>query len=114
EALIQADKRNRAKELKLLEAQLRLQMALDAGNIGVWEYNPEDAEVSLDGRASHMLAFKDRRKINFVTDFMPLVHEEDKLRVETALSNALTSGDIVRETFRIRDTEQPHPVWVTG
>lgn len=113
-ALAEADKRNRTKELRLLEAQLRLQMALDAGNIGVWEYNPDDDEVTLDGRASHMLAFQDRHKINFGTDFMPLVHDEDKLRVQTALDNALQSGEIVRETFRIRDEDQPHPLWVTG
>lgn len=113
-ALVEADKRNRTKELRLLEAQLRLQMALDAGNIGVWEYNPDDGEVMLDGRASHMLAFQDRHKINFGTDFMPLVHDEDKLHVQTALGNALQSGEIVRETFRIRDEDQPHPLWVTG
>lgn len=113
-ALAEADKRNRTKELRLLEAQLRLQMALDAGNIGVWEYNPDDAEVTLDGRASHMLAFEDRHKINFDTDFIPLVHDQDKQRVATALAQALQSGDIVRETFRIRDEDQPHPLWVTG
>lgn len=114
DALVEADKRNRLKEVRLLEAQLRLQMALDAGNIGVWEYNPDDAEVTLDGRASQMLAFKDRYKINFDTDFMPLVYDEDKQRVEAALSGALQSGDIVRETFRIRDEDQLHPLWVTG
>lgn len=114
DALVEADKRNRLKEVRLLEAQLRLQMALDAGNIGVWEYNPDDAEVTLDGRASHMLAFKDRYKINFDTDFMPRVYDEDKQRVEAALSGALQSGDIVRETFRIRDEDQTHPLWVTG
>lgn len=114
DALAEADKRNRSKELRLLEAQLRLQMALDAGNIGVWEYNPDDAGVTLDGRASHMLAFEDRHKINFDTDFMPLVHDEDRTRVETAMGKALKSGEIVRETFRIRDENQPHPLWVTG
>lgn len=114
DALAEADKRNRSKELRLLEAQLRLQMALDAGNIGVWEYNPDDAGVTLDGRASHMLAFEDRHKINFDTDFMPLVHDEDRTRVETAMGKALKSGEIVRETFRIRDEDQPHPLWVTG
>ncbi|MDM7849871.1 sensor histidine kinase [Pseudochrobactrum kiredjianiae] len=114
DALAEADKRNRSKELRLLEAQLRLQMALDAGNIGVWEYSPDDAGVTLDGRASHMLAFEDRHKINFDTDFMPLVHDEDRTRVETAMGKALQSGEIVRETFRIRDEDQPHPLWVTG
>ena len=113
DALIEADKRNRNKELKLLEAQLRLQMALDAGNIGVWEYNPEDAGVTLDGRASHMLAFQGRRQISFVEDFLPVVHEEDKLRVQTAMENALQSGDLVRETFRVYDAD-PHTLWVTG
>ncbi|MDR0253433.1 MAG: hypothetical protein LBI75_09630 [Brucellaceae bacterium] len=113
DALVEADKRNRMKEQTLLEAQLRLHMALDAGNIGVWEYNPENTAVTLDGRASHMLAFRDRHIIDFSEDFLPLVLDEDKPRVEKALTDALDSGEIVRETFRIHD-EGPHPLWMTG
>lgn len=114
DALILADERRRKKEVSLLEAQLRLQMALDAGRVGVWEYNPETKELKLDGRTSQMLAFDGRLSADFTTDFLPSIHVEDRIRVEAALKRVLITGEIVRETFRICDEDHSNFVWVNG
>lgn len=114
DALILADERRRKKEVSLLESQLRLQMALDAGRVGVWEFNPETQELKLDGRTSQMLAFDGRLSADFTKDFLPSIHEDDRVRVEVALKNILTTGEIVRETFRICDEGHKNFVWVNG
>lgn len=114
DALILADARRRKKEVSLLEAQLRLQMALDAGRVGVWEFNPETKELKLDGRTSQMLAFGGRLSADFTADFLPSIHVDDRVRVETALKGVLITGEIVRETFRICDEDHKNFVWVNG
>lgn len=114
EALIKADERRRKKETRLHEAQLRLQMALDTGRVGVWEYDPETLELKLDSRTSQMLAFDGKLRAQFNTDFLPSIHTEDRLRVEASFKHVLTTGEIVRETFRICDQERKNFVWVIG
>lgn len=114
DALILADERRRKKEVKLLESQLRLQMALDAGHVGVWEFDPATKALKLDGRSSQMLAFDGKLRADFTNDFLPSIHVEDRLRVEETLKRVLTSGEIVRETFRVCDEDHKNFVWVSG
>ncbi len=114
DALVLADQRNRNKEIKLLEAQLRLQMALDAGRIGIWEYDPESGVLKLDESTSHMLSTGHRRQADFRRDFLSAVHSEDKARIEAAFTNIVGTGTTVRETFRFRAVKQKKYVWVNG
>lgn len=114
DALALADERRRKKEIKLLDSQLRLQMALDAGRVGIWEFKPETGEMTLDGRTSQMLAFQNRRVADFERDFIPSVHPDDKARIQAALVQVLETGNIVREVFRICDLQHENFVWVNG
>ncbi|WP_439273238.1 sensor histidine kinase [Pseudochrobactrum sp. HB0163] len=114
DALVLADQRNRKKEIRLTEAQLRLQMALDAGRIGIWECDPQTGIVQMDEVTGHMLSAQGRRKADFRRDFLPAVHRRDRARIEAAYTNVIGTGTIMRETFRVYTPVQRKFIWVNG
>lgn len=114
DALVEAGQRNRLKEQKLTEAQLRLQMALDVGNIGVWEYDPETETAMIDVRTSQMLTYQEIHQVYYLHDFLPMIVEEDRPLVVKGLEKALRTGEVVREIYRVRDNEQGSTIWVSS
>ncbi len=93
--------RKRAEALSL-EAQLRTRLAIQAGNIGVWELQPETGELTWDERVHEM--FGGQSIGDRVTFEMNLagIHPEDRARVAAEVQEALdpAGSGAYRSEFR--------------
>jgi PAS domain S-box-containing protein len=77
--------------LRRLDAQHRL--ALEAAEMGTWDYDPESGRISWDERSCALFGLEsaDLRSLS-VTETLLHVHPDDRSRVEADLSSALHPG----------------------
>lgn len=85
------------KELKqskeaLEQSQEKLKIALDNGNIGIWEWDITTGEVRWDERMERMFGLEPGTFGGTIEAFESLVHEEDLQHIEASLSRALDNG----------------------
>ncbi|SNT18275.1 PAS domain S-box-containing protein [Noviherbaspirillum humi] len=91
---------------EVAHAQLRLQMALTAGRMGVWEWSPATGEATWSSQMFEILglpASDDGRTRGEL--FLAMVHPEDRGKVDAALARALNSGSDFEAETRIIDTD---------
>ncbi len=79
--------RKRAEALSL-ETQLRTRLAIQAGNIGVWELKPETGELTWDERVHEMFGQSTGERVTFEMN-MNGIHPEDRDRVAAEVKDAL-------------------------
>jgi PAS domain S-box-containing protein len=79
--------RKRAEALSL-ETQLRTRLAIEAGSIGVWEFQPEAGVMTWDDRVREMFGLAPGAPITFETN-LACVHPEDRARVSASVEAAL-------------------------
>jgi PAS domain S-box-containing protein len=80
--------RKRAEALSL-ETQLRTRLAIQAGNIGVWELQPETGELTWDERVHEMFGgHPTGDRITFATNLAG-IHPEDRALVAAGVQEAL-------------------------
>ncbi len=77
---------------ELLESQKRLQLALDAGNLGIWDWDIETNEVVYNKRWIEMLGYEVSEISPNVDAFFALVHPEDAI-----LMNELVQKNLKNE-----------------
>jgi PAS domain S-box-containing protein len=89
-------------EQALRASKDRLQLALDAAQLGAWQYDPLQRVVSGDMRCQEILDFPKHEAP--IDEIMKLVHPDDAERVLAALDASLNPADPKRATteFRIR------------
>jgi len=91
-----------ALERQLAAERERLDLAIRAGGIGVWEYCPETGEASLDGVGRTLFgldADEARRRGALIARVDP----DDRAAVEEGLARAAAGGADFDASFRIRD-----------
>lgn len=89
----------RKAEDDLKENKKRLQLALNAVQMGVWEWNLQNDEVYWSPECFEIIdAESFDGKLN---NFLDLVHPEDALRVMNALTKAIETNTIYRSEFRV-------------
>lgn len=79
-------------ELALREAMERLEFVLDAAQIGVWEWEPEQGTFHPDSRWTSMLGYPSSETPSTTEDFLALVHEKDLPRLRHAQEMLLAAG----------------------
>lgn len=84
----------------LRENEARLQMALDVGGMGTWEYDLKGDRSSWDRRLYKLLGYDGSEKLEPET-FFEHIHEEDRPRVTTNLERSLMSGSRFSDEFRV-------------
>ncbi len=100
---------------RLHNAQLRLQLALAAAAIGVWEYDPALDLVEWDERIRAATGrTNEDGPFSFSRDFLPLVNPDDRERVRAAIEEAAASGKELALEYRIRPAGSPADVWVSS
>lgn len=84
----------------------RLELALEAGDMGTWDWHLDDDKAHWDLRLYRLLGYQDRVEITPQT-FFEHIHEDDRARVEQELEPALESCTEFRDEFRVvrRDGE---------
>jgi len=83
--------RKRAEALSL-ETQLRTRLAIEAGSIGVWEFQPESGELTWDDRVREMFGLAPGAPITFETNIAG-IHPEDQALAVAAVERALDPAD---------------------
>jgi len=88
-------------EAALRQSEERLRLALEAGEMGAWEWNIQTNAVHWNAIQYQLCGISpDRRNLSADT-FMDLIHAEDLASVKRALNQALEEGTDYQAQFRI-------------
>jgi diguanylate cyclase (GGDEF)-like protein/PAS domain S-box-containing protein len=85
----------------LRSSEERLKLAIASGKVGIWEYNPQTAELFWD---DIMYALYGEHRENFTVTcdgWLARLHPEDRAENETAFHNAIKGIGIYSPEFRI-------------
>lgn len=92
--------RKRAEEA-LKESQSRLNLALENGNIGIWEMDLSNKRLDLDLRMAIMLGLKKEVKEGTFEDFEKLLVEEDIPHLREAIRRSIEENVPFQTIYRI-------------
>lgn len=90
---------------ELKEAQVKLNIALENGNIGIWEWNLRTDEIVWDERMERMYGLQPGSFGGNLKSFQALVNEEDISHVNKAIEIALENNMTFETIFRIRGND---------
>jgi CheY-like chemotaxis protein len=77
---------------ELLDAQLRFEIAIKAGNMGVWEFWPTEKKYFSDKNLKTLYGFKDNELSDNLEDWSALVHKDDRELMSETFRNFLKSN----------------------
>jgi PAS domain S-box-containing protein len=89
----------------------RLQLALDAANMGVWDWNVEDSTIFWSENVYRLHGFKREELGNLFENYLTLVervHPQDVERVQETVRQALSTGHDYEIEYRFRLPEGPY------
>jgi len=89
-------------EIKLQELTKKLHVALETGNIGVWEWNLNTEEMILDERMREMINLETGSFGETYEDFENLLNPEDIPHLRNEINKALNENTSFDTVFRIR------------
>ena len=105
--LLLLSERNRfISELQSREAQLRtlsqrLDLALESSRIGVWELTASGSGLYFDACSAGLLGFDEQESVRDMAEWLPAVHEEDRVRWLQHFETADTDAAERTVEFRI-------------
>jgi PAS domain S-box-containing protein len=77
-------------EATLLKTYDQYRLALEASNIGAWDYNFKTGEIFADKRSLHMFGLKGSENLSITySDAMQSIHPDDKISTDEAVKAAL-------------------------
>ena len=82
------------------ESEQRLQLAVDSGQLGIWDWNLKTRIFTLDDQAYALIAGKKRTKENTVDIWFENLHPEDKERVVKEVEDSLRSKTEYNTIYR--------------
>ncbi len=97
------DRINADKALK--ESKEKLEIALENGNIGIWEWDIINDRIDLDKRSNKIFSLDTEFSAKSLDVFEKIIHEEDLPYVRDAFQLALTDGNPLETIFRIRHND---------
>ncbi|GGH01117.1 sensor histidine kinase [Mucilaginibacter phyllosphaerae] len=95
------------------ESKERLKLAVVAAGLGTWDYNTLTGELICDLRCKEMFSLSAADSITY-TQFINLIHVEDRQKVDRALKRALSGldkGEYDQE-FRTAETQSKKVKWL--
>lgn len=90
-AVISAEKHLAKRELK--ESEKRLELALAAGQLGIWDWNIQTGDTVFNDRWVNMLGYELNEISPNVSSFLELIHPEDAPKIDELLKKHL-AGEI--------------------
>ncbi|RLM97191.1 PAS domain S-box protein [Haloarcula sp. Atlit-7R] len=97
------DKRDRKRDLQ--ETERRLQLALEASETGVWEWNYETDKVVLSDTLERLLGFEPGGFDGTLSAVFDLIHPEDSHEVREQIERAVETDSIYDGEFRVIDVD---------
>lgn len=76
----------------LREREQRLELALSAGRMGLWEWNPETNESAWSAEMHAMHGFSGRADADNFDDYLNTIHPDDREAVKQAVAHSLEHG----------------------
>jgi two-component system, LuxR family, sensor kinase FixL len=87
-------------EAALRESEERINLAAEAGNLGLWIRDVQRDEVWMTEKGRALFGFPKSEALSF-SRFLKAVHGEDRERVEHAVSHALAGGGEYESEYRV-------------
>ena len=91
----------RDREAELSRLSWRLEFALKASKVGVWDADLATDELMWDERAKEIFGFPDRTGLFGEKDWLGAVHPDDRARVEALALNAASGAGNFETSYRI-------------
>lgn len=104
----------RAAEEALKESEERLKMAVEGGNLGVWDWNLETGEGSFGDKWGEIFGFSPEELKTHLGIWDRLVHPDDRARVKQALMDHLERLAPYWETEHRMRSKDGGWVWILG
>ncbi len=79
----------------------RLRIALEAGGIGIWDFDPEHGTAAWDARTHELLGLDRAETQPSLERFFAAVHPEDRDQLRRVIDEAISSGERYRAEFRV-------------
>ena len=99
---------------QLREAESRLRLALQAADIGIWEFDVATGALTWDARVRQVVEADPSINPTWAEHFLPAIHPEDLDRVQHAFSSALETeaGDLAVD-FRVVGAQSKKITWAS-
>jgi PAS domain S-box-containing protein len=101
-ARMQAERRLRASDAQHCATAGRLQAAIDAGGLGLWELDLATERIHIDAMMAAMLGMKPVPVVLERGALAALIHPDDAARTHAVLDAALAKGGIYADECRMR------------
>ncbi len=102
----------RAAETALLRSEERLRFALEAANLGTWEWNQRTGEVHWSGNMEPVHGMEPGTFQNTFESFLADVHPDDREHVLATIRSTVQQRSSYRIEYRLNDQEKER--WVEG
>lgn len=89
-------------EQELVEQSKRLDLALHAGEIGIWVWNTQTGAIHWSERQFEIFGWPRGRAPASFDELRPLINSEDMVYVQRKISEALVTGQDIQTEFRVR------------
>lgn len=100
--------KQRNAELKLREAQSRLDSTLAAAEIGTWEYDIENDRIRADDNLARMFGVTIGKNRDLpLSAFLVAIHPEDRQQTEKVISLAIRAANTLDTSYRIAVEGRP-------
>lgn len=91
----------RLREDKLRRLSRRLELALEASRVGVWELNIETEELVWDDRMCELYGLPPENRHPVVDDWRNALHPDDRARADREFAESLASHNRYNSEFRV-------------
>lgn len=99
----------------LVESERRMELALEGGELGTWDWNVATGEVRFDERWAEMLGYRVDELAPTIETWRELLHPDDRARTGPAIERHLQDPAAHPYDVRIRlRHRQGHWVWILG
>ncbi|HSB70977.1 MAG TPA: PAS domain S-box protein [Candidatus Methylomirabilis sp.] len=93
-------KYRREAELTLRDSEERLRLAMSAATLGVWSWEIPRGRIGVSERGEGLLAETPAAEVTY-TDFLAIVHPEDRDRVEAVIQQAIRARNDCEIEYRV-------------
>ena len=99
-------------ERKLIESEQRFQLAMESGELGLWDWNIQTDELYIDERWASMLGYKKSELEGKTSAWEKLTHPEDRLITRKLLEQHFKNELPGLETINRMKTKQGEWRWI--
>jgi PAS domain S-box-containing protein len=89
----------------------RLRMALEAAEVGTWEWDAQRDQVTLHGQARKLFGLSEDFE-GSSEEFLAVIHSEDRAAVDLAVRRSMDTGAEFRVDFRIASSPNDDVKWL--